>query len=481
MIKLALLDPAISDSLAYGVGGAGLGAVLAALTAAGPQFIDSPYGAKKVSKVIPKKVVPHPVYVDEDMAKRLAGKGIMVRKYDAPKDPVAGDETAAMDPMQKLATWPFDSAGATTDVGNSILGGAKKILPFAAGLGALGGTYYGVNKLIANRTKDKEKAQYIAKRRELNALLAALNNAEEQVAPGMPKVAFEISDALPWLIGVPFLAGGALAFGDGYDAAVARNPNIKAQGELDKFYADLPDTPKVQLTPVLRPKPKVKPRLENKGPENDPLGKVAAVVKTAGFNFSGLSKLFTKPGLANDAVSVAGGAASLPLAIHLSENIDDPTYKLAERALMPMGVAGMLNRRVTGNMPVSKALKWGTMGELGLFGGLRGLDAMTNRNPKAIETQADAVRSGMRNLGIGAGVIGGLGLGGMYLGQQHSSREATRARRAQSRQLKKILETVNTRHGIPTRPGDVDGDGDVDDDDRALAAAAGVTAKTDKD
>lgn len=478
MPKRALLDPAVADSLAYGVGGAGIGAVLAALTAASPNFLNSPYSARSVDKVVPKKVIPKPVYVDEDMAKRLARRGIVVRRAAAPRDAVAGDETSGIDAMQKLAfelpSWLGGASDPNTNaVGDGLMGGFKKVLPPAIGLAALGGTYYGVNRAMANRNKDKEKAEYVAKRRQLNALLAALDNAE-QSSP-LSKVAFSLEDALPWLIGVPFFTGGALAFGDGYDAAVAKNPNIKAQAELDRFYADLPDTPKVQLTPVLRPKPRMK---KQRGPENDPLGKVA-MHKTAGFSLRGLGKAFTNPGVANDAVSVAGGAASLPLAFELSKNIDDPTYKIAERALMPLGVAGMLNRRVMGNMPVSKALKWGTAGELGLFGGLRGLDAMTNRNPRALEGQAEATKEGMKWLVGGGAGLGALALGGMALGQRHSSREATRARRAQSRQLKKILETVNAKHGLPPPQGmDVDGDGDVDEDDRALAAAAGVTAKS---
>jgi len=427
------------------------------MTAAGPRIFDSDYKPRGVDKVIPKKVIPQPVFVDEEMAQRLARRGIVVRKMHAPRDAAVGDETAGIDSMQKVAIWPFEENA----IPSAIADGATKVLPAVVGLGALGGAYYGVNKLMANRTKDKAKQKYVEKRRQLNDLIASLDNASNDPS-GLGKVAFDISEALPWLIGVPFLAGGAMAFGDGYDASVHRNPNIKAQADLDKFYADLPDTPKVQLTPVLREKKKPAP----------PSLPAADLTKTAGFNLGALRKAFVEPGKANDILAASGTAAAVPAAVALSSNIDDPTYKWSERAMMPLGVGAMLSRRVMGKTPVSTALKGGALGELGLFGGLRYLDAASNRNPKAQEAMADSVKK----LAIGGGVVGGLALGGQWLANRHASREATRGRRAQSRQLKKILETVNTRHGVKN-PSDLDDDGDVDDDDRALAAAAGITAK----
>jgi hypothetical protein len=456
--KTALIHPLLADSLTYGLGGAGLGAMLGALTAAGPKVLDTDYAPRSVDKVIPKKVIPQPVFVDEAMAQRLAKRGIIVRKMQAPRDAAAGNETSGIDTMQKVAIWPFEENA----VPNAIVGGATKMLPAVVGLSALGGAYYGVNKMMANRAKDAAKRKYVEKRRQLNELIASLDNASNDPA-GLGKVAFELSDVLPWLIGVPFIAGGAMAFGDGYDSAVKRNPNIKAQADLDKYYADLPDTPKIQLTPVLKAKPK------KAAPPSLP---PADLAKTAGFNLGGLRKAFVEPGKANDILAAGGAAAAVPAAWGLSSNIDDPTYKWSERALMPLGVGAMLSRRVMGKTPVSTALKGGALGELGLFGGLRYLDAASNRNPKAQESMADAVKK----LAIGGGVVGGLALGGQWLANRHSSREATRGRRAQSRQLKKILETVNTRHGV-RNPQDLDDDGDVDDDDRALAAAAGVTAK----
>lgn len=482
-VKTAI-HPDVADVIKYGVGGAGIGALLAAITAASPKLIKSEFTPRSASKVVPKRILPQPVYVDDDMADRLSRRGVTVHQGKMLRPAVEGDEQSGIDPMQKVAD----------DILESIAGGAKKLAPWAVGATAMGGAYLGVNKMIARRAKQQAKEKYIAKRRQLNALLAGLNDAG---GGNLQKIA-ALEDVLPWLIGVPFLAGGAMSFNDGKDSAIAANKNIKAVEDLDRFYADLPDTPKLQLTPVRRPNPKKK-----RTAAHDALRKVA------GFRLPqmpkigpAISKTFSETGRSNDILSLLGAGAAAAPAWALSQNIDDPSYKWMERGLMPLSVGMLLNRRL--NNKGLKPTVWTGLGtEAGIFGGLRALDAGTNRLPKALEAQAAATREAAADdraankeriagdaannasqsamldkvlkWGTGGGAaLGALLLGSQYMGDKAQMREATRGRRAQSRQLKKILSTVQGHD--TSRSGDLDGDGDVDDDDRALAAAAGVTA-----
>lgn len=546
MIKIAI-DPTLLRYLGTAGGGALGGFALASLLNSIGRYSKGRGMPGNPAAVVPSTRMVQPLFVNDDEAKRLEAQGIKTHSPDfvSHLDDLNLAKTATGEENAGVGGWLSDSVGTA----------GKWALPAAVGLGAGYAGFVGGDKLYDNIRKQKARDAYLQKRQRLNALIAQIGGGIQKTAAchvenrtdhhfmmvALRKIAMlktaepsmfeKMMGAIgPAVIGAPFLLGAVSAFPGARRETEENNPNRDKIKELEDFYREQPDTPHLRLVPVRKQKKPMNlpssapassaPYAEPQDMDRNDFLPVQGTLhqKTAGDifrRFGGniknlganagrtVAEAITKPGWKNDLFSLGTGAAAYPAASALAQSIDDPTYRGAEKVLLPAGIAMAANRRLTFKRPEDfKRDFYTTAGiEGGGFMGLRGADAVARvakgmgqqadaardaakSTSEGIKTQTEAVQHGTEQTndmlskalkygGLTAGGIGAAMLLNNWLSHRAEMKEATRARRGQSRSLRNILRTLAPQHPDAVEPPEEHG---VEPDPGVIPAAAAAAA-----
>jgi len=290
-----------SKALRYGLIGGGVGA-------AGSLILNALHSIRNrrrpVEQLVPRTIVEQPYYVDDDEAQRLKERGVEVNMPEFGK-------------LAALRTTLYDRGECFTDivekthvkiaeggVGQWLGEGVTDIaVPALAGLGGGYLGFRGVDWLFDKMHKDSAKDRYDKKRQELRRMMDQMNaglgkvaydrlhggNLGDQMAffvnniEEISKIAGEILHAKGvtktalfqeqgnkllesikpmakgyggWMIGLPLALAAASAFPAALRAFKQRNPNTQTVREIEDYYRELPDQPRIKLVPTLRRRPK---------------------------------------------------------------------------------------------------------------------------------------------------------------------------------------------------------------------------------
>jgi len=302
-----MADDWMKHALRTGLLGAGTGAAASLVLNA---IYHARNNRRPAGEIIPQSIVERPYYIDDDQAAQLESKGIPVnRGYGSLKTAREALYDAGNCITDVIKSIPRVRRPKLAGFMDSIGRGARDVaLPMLTGLAGGYAGFKGVDYLIDNMAKETAKERYERKRKELQEMLqqttpsvakvaedAVNNGALAEDVPAFVKCATlltkvgagksftqSLTDNLTgWTddvgetwggygIALPFALASMVALPKAINAFREKNPNAKKMTDIEDYYRDLPEHPRIKLVPTLR-----RPAANKPAEEDDEIQKVA--------------------------------------------------------------------------------------------------------------------------------------------------------------------------------------------------------------